>query len=536
MENLTLYGAVRKTALAYPKKTALVYMNVKISYARLLKDIDIMAGWFLRKGVYEGDVVTICMPNMPQTVVCFYALNKIGAIAHMVHPLAPQAQLQSYMRSVKSRMLIIPDTTVFNREGMVGHYDILICSPAYYLGWLQNKMFAVRNNTTGLEDDQLRIYRYANALQYNASAFVDHNKINATAVYLHSGGTGGTSKTICLSSKAINSLCSNGAKILGENPQGKFMTAILPMFHGFGLAMGVHAMLALGGTNTLMPRFDVNRLIKYIDAGKINYIIGVPTLYEALISNENFTGKKLRNIRCAFVGGDFVSQRLIDEFNAIMEKNGSSARLYEGYGLTETVTVCAVNTANDNKTGSVGKPLDGVTVCAFNGDTPLPVGEVGELCIAGNQLMNGYLYDREGDTFVTYEGKKFVRSGDAGFVDEDGFVFFKSRIKRIAKVKGITVFPTEIEKLCVSERQVVKECCVVFIHDKNLGDELYLFVTLNEKLNEKESADLKEDLADLIESRLSHYARPHKVFFLPKFPQTAVGKIDSNKLRDIYLK
>lgn len=536
-KNSTLYGAVRQTALAHPKKTALVYQKVKISYQRLLADIDSIAGWFLRKGVFEGDVVTLCMPNMPQAVVCFYALNKIGAIAHMVHPLAPEAQLQSYMRSVKSRMLVIPDTMIFNRESMVGHYDILVCSPAYYLGWIKDKIFSIKHNTTGIEDDSLRIYSYTHALQYNASAFMDHSNPNSTAVYLHSGGTGGTPKTICISSKAINALCSNGEEILGENPQGRYMLAVLPMFHGFGLSMGVHALLTMGGANTLMPRFNVDQVIKYIDSGKANYLIGVPTMYEALLAREDFSGKKLRNIRSAFIGGDFVSPRLINEFNERMEQAGSTARLYEGYGLTETVTVCSVNTASANKAGSVGKALSGVEIYAFDNDNnKLETGAVGELCVSGDQLMSGYLYDRINDGFFNCDGKKFVRTGDIGFVDEDGFVHFKSRIKRIAKVKGITVFPTEIENLCVRERSVVKECCIISTPDKNLGDALYLFVTLKEKLNDKERVDLKEDLADLIESRLSHYARPHKVFFLPKFPQTNVGKIDVNKLRDIYLK
>ena len=532
----TLYQSVLETALRQPKKTAIFYMGVKISYKKLIEDVDSLAGWFLRKGVFEGDVVTICMPNIPQTVVCLYALNKIGAIAHMVHPLAPQAQLQSYMRSVKSRMLIIPDTMVFNREGMIGHYDILVCSPAYYLGWIRNKIFSVSNNTTNIEDDELRIYRYSKALQYSASVCVDHANANSTAVYLHSGGTGGMPKTICLSSKAINALCSYGEEILGEDPQGKYMMSVLPMFHGFGLAMGVHAMLALGGTSTLMPRFDAEKVIKHIENDKINYLIGVPTLYEKLLENGDFSGKKLKNVHCAFVGGDFVSDRLKNEFNERMQEAGSHVRLFEGYGLTETVTVCSVNTVNDYRDGSVGKPVGENKIYAFDGENKLDFNSIGELCIAGEQLMSGYLYDRSSDAFFNYEGEMFVRTGDMGYVDEDGFVYFVSRKKRIAKVKGITVFPTEIEKLCTIERPVVKEACVVSIPDKKLGDALYLFATLKEKLNDKERADLKNDLADFIESRLSCYARPHKVFFLPTFPQTAVGKIDVNKLRDIYLK
>ncbi len=536
MENLTLFGVINKSAEKYPSRTALYYKGVNISYRKLASDISAMAAWLEDRGIIKGDVVTICMPNIPQTVVCLYAVNKIGAIAHMVHPLAPTSQLDGYMKKVNSKMLILLDITASKHNAIIeGGVTTLLCSPAFYLGKIKNAAFNIKNSLSLKQISKVKtVFKYREAIKSKPTKTVNLD-CECAAVYLHSGGTSGEPKTICLSSKAINSLCQNSLDILCEpNFSGGSMLAVLPTFHGFGLAMGVHGLLCFGGCDTLMPKFSTAETIKLISKNKINYLIGVPTLYEALLRRKEFSGKKLRLLKCAFVGGDFVPTKLIERFNERMEKAGSSARLYEGYGLTETVTVCAVNTAKANKVGSIGKPLKTVEMAVFDGDIKLKSGEKGELCISANQLMSGYLGENN-DPFFNSEGKKWVRSGDMGYIDGDGFVFFKSRIKRIAKVNGITVFPSEIENLCMNSIDEIREAHAIALYDEGRGSMLTLFVSTAQELDGDEKLKLTDEINELVESTLSVYAKPSQVFFVRELPKTLIGKIDENKLKQIYL-
>ncbi len=537
LKEMTLYGAVKSTAKTYPKNTALYYMGVNISYARLVEDIDAIAGWFASRGIKEGDVVTLCMPNIPQCVVCFYALSKLGAVAHMVHPLAPETQLSEYMDEVGSKMLVLPDIMAKKYPThLAGEREVLLCSPAHYLGFVKRAIYgvSVRKETSGL-NEYASVSRYESAIKHKSDV-TEFKDAEATAVYLHSGGTSGKPKTIELSSRSINALTATSHDILGvkkEQLDGISMLAVLPMFHGFGLAMGVHAALVVGGYDVLMPKFKTKETIKLIAKNKIKCMIGVPTLYRALLNRPEFDGEMLKNLLVAFVGGDYVPTQLLADFNERMAKNGSKALLLEGYGLTETVTVCSVNKLNEHKKGSIGKPILGVTITAFSDGKPLPPMEIGELCIAGDTLMNAYLNDTEGTkaVFFDYEGTTYVNSGDMGYVDEEGYVFFKSRVKRMAKVSGIPIFPSEIERLCMDTVDEVREACAAAVPDEKLGNAIVLFVTLN-----AQAEDIESKLCDLIEDKLSVYARPRKVVIVDAFPQTLVGKIDVNKLVETHIK
>lgn len=535
----TLYLAVADTATKYPGNVALTFMGAKVDYKTMIGDIGAVAGWFRSAGIEEGDAVTLCMPNIPSCVICFYALSRIGAIAHMVHPLAPETRLREYMTEVKSKMLVIPDFSAEKYPALIAEYPTLVCSPAQYLGFIRKSVYAIRTMPTqGAIKKFPTVMLYSQALKSGEPKIAAFRDAEAPAVYLHSGGTGGHPKTIVLSSRAINSLTDQSFDILGiKEFHGGSMLAVLPMFHGFGLAMGIHAMMCYGGTDALMPKFHTADTIKLIEQNKINYLIGVPVLYKALLAREEFSGDKLKNLRVAFVGGDYVPKSLLQEFNERMITYGSEARLYEGYGLTETVTVCSVNTTRAHRDGSVGKAVGGVKIAAFDGENMLNAGQEGELCVSGDVLMTGYLGDEEATkaAFFEFGGEKFVRSGDVGSVDSDGFVFFRSRIKRIAKVNGVTVFPSEIEKLVMDEIPEVKEACAAAKSDVRTGDVIVLFVTTEKRLAEEDKRQLSEKITAFITERLSAYSAPEKVYYVSEFPKTLVGKVDVNKLKEIYL-
>lgn len=532
--NQSLYDIIAASAENNLDSTALKFMGKKITYQQLINTIDLTAVGLSKLGISDNDVMTICMPNVFETVYSFYAGIKVGAICHMVHPLTPVNQLKTQMQQTKSKLLIIVDTFYDTYHKMTQELNVplILVTPVDSFGIVKKIGYRLINKKRLSNIEYNDIVRpFSSLLRFKEKGLRTKVDPLKTAVYLHSGGTSGTPKTIELSHFAINSLASKTDYILDEhNFKDKSMLAVLPMFHGFGLCMGVHAMLVFGGADTLMPKFDANLTIKLLKKNDINYLIGVPTLYEALLNHPDFVGPHLKNLRQAFVGGDYVSPTLKQRFNQILSENNSHAQLLEGYGLTEVVTVCAVNTIFDQKNGTVGKPLPGIDILIVDLDSreTLPVNTPGEIAVTGPTMMNGYLNDMEAskNTFITIGDKKCVLTGDYGSLDEEGYVIFKQRLKRIVKVSGMPVLPSEIEKI-VSSLPGISEVAAVGVKDQERGNMIKLYVTLKPGVETKIPDD---QIKALIKSELSVYAVPKSIVYLDKMPKTIIGKIDTKEL------
>ncbi len=523
-----MYQSVKDTAINHPDFYALNFMKKYMTYQELLTKIDSLASGFTEFGLGKGDTCTLAMPNVFEAIFSFYALNKIGVVCHMVHPLTPIPQMDKFMEQTKSKTLVILDT-------FYGHYDkllldklkkFILVNPTDEFGRLKKIGYKLINMKTlkRIEYDE-RVVKISN-LYKNSDIETSEVDAKDTAVLLHSGGTSGQPKTIELSSFAINYLASLAPEILHDNEfKDKHMLAVLPMFHGFGLCMGVHGMLMHGGIDTLMPKFNAKQAINLIRDNKCNYIIGVPSLFEALLREEEFHSEITKNIHQAFVGGDYVAQDLKDRFNHIMEYYYSDARLLEGYGLTEVVTVCAVNTLDDSKKGTVGKPVRGVEVKIINAENMefLSPGTPGEIVVKGPTMMNGYLNDAEAtnNTIIDIDGEKWVRTGDLGLIDETGYVVFKQRLKRIVKVSGIPVLPAEIENFLMS-RPEIAEVAAVGVPDHMMGFAIKLFVVWN-----KGRTPLSDnEIRTLIKDNISRYAEPKEIVVMNALPKTIIGKVN----------
>lgn len=496
---------------------ALLYMGKKFSYGTLFKSIDDAAAR-LSSVVKAGDVVTICMPNTPECVYCFYGVNRLGAIAHMVHPLAPLAQLRKFMKAAKSKLLITLSINLDKYAPLTDEYPVISVHPARSLNGLLR--FAFDLKVKPYKGDKTNITDY-DALEKRALPPEPERSDDTTGVYLHSGGTGGEPKIIELSDNAINALGNRGLEALcTDDARGMYMLGALPMFHGFGLAMSIHATLTYGGVSVLMPKFDPVKTVKLLKKNKMHFIIGVPNLFRALLKQKGFNGAALKNLYVGFVGGDCAPQDLLDEFNGRMEQAGAKGRLFEGYGLTETVTVCAVNNYSHNRRGSMGymlSDLDAIIV-EPNGTTPLAAGEKGEIAIAGDTLMQGYLDNPQANAEVFFEhgGKKFVRTGDFGYIDGDGFLYYVQRLKRIIKISGISVYPKEIESSALEISGVTGACAVEYKDNGKTRIALYL-------TGAPQDAD---KVRAKIESDLSRYAVPTIVEVIDGIPVTPVMKAD----------
>lgn len=524
-KNQTIYSAFKTAAQDNLNKTALVYRFRHYTYKQVLDRVNRLAFALTKYGYKKDDVITIMLPNIPFAVYLLYAVNQIGAIANLIHPLMSCEQLREIMKKANSKIIFaldqrIKDLQPLKEDGV----QIIAVSPVSDQDIFVKAIYYARYQ---------RHIREQFVHKFLAKeALVDYDRdYQKDAFYLHSGGTTGIPKTIALSSFALNALAISGLKILDiKTVDNHGMLSVLPMFHGFGLCMGIHACLMNGAFNVLMPKFKTKETVKYLNRNLIHTLIGVPILYEALLANKDFAGDTVHNIGNAFVGGDFVSDSLVKRFNRRMKEAGARARLFEGYGLTETVTVCTVNTHPQNRQGSVGRPIPFVEVAAFDNETKLPPDIHGELYVNGETLMNGYRFEtsKTDPFFIDKHGVRWLKTGDYGKVDKDGYVYFVQRLKRIIKVNGINIFPAEIEN-AVSSLPYVHMCYAKAINDEKRGSMINLYVVLDRNAKD---ANYDDELRAFIKDKFSVYALPKKIIYVDSLPKTLIGKVDEKQLKD----
>jgi len=529
--HISLYEGIKFQAERIPNNTALYYKGLNISYSKLLNSINKIAGYLSDMGISSKDVVTLCLPNFPTAVYLLYAVNQNGNIVNMVHPLVSHTQMKGILEETGSKYLFCLDTKYndfqsLKQEGV----KVIPCNPVDEL------QLVIRLAYEFQKRKELKLAKHAKIKSANLlvhapkKEFVHLDKEDQ--VYLHSGGTTSKSKTIALSSFAINSLANQSEYILGtKNVSNKFMYGLLPMFHGFGLCMGIHSCLFMGAADNLMPKFNVKETVEYIKKNKLHYLIGIPPIYEALLANKDFHGEILKNLYVAYIGADFVSVDLMNRFNKRMEEAGSKCQIFEGYGLTETVTVITVNSFKFCKMGSVGKPLPTTKIRIRNLENTedKQTGIPGEIYCAGSTLMNGYRFGPDSPFWKDPETEEtWLKTDDMGYLDSEGFLHFKQRIKRIIKVSGIEILPTEIEQ-CVTGLPFVKECVAKGVPDEKRGNMIKLFVVLNEGKG-KVPDDFEAIIMNAVKEECGVYAQPKTIVCMEKFPRTIVGKIDSKNM------
>ena len=311
-----------------------------------------------------------------------------------------------------------------------------------------------------------------------------------------------------------------------EEIRGGGMLSVLPSFHGFGLCITMHTPLVSRFACILVPKFSAKETVKIMKKTKVSCICGVPTMYEALLKDKNFRhNKHLRRLMVVFCGGDSLNRNLQEEFNKVMKENGSKCQMFEGYGLTEAVCVNIVNTFDHNKPGSIGYPISGAEFKIFDEDgKEVPRGEIGEICIKSPAIMNGYFKDEKASKEAVKDG--WLYTGDLGYMDEDNFVFFKQRKKRVVKVSGVGVFPTEIERL-VESVPGVEACCAIQIPDPRLQNAIKVFVVAKFF----DEIGMRNAIMDTCKKYLIRWAVPKEIEFVDSLPKTLLGKIDFKVLQ-----
>ena len=514
---------------------AFVNLDCEYTMTELKAEIEKLAAALTARGFRKGDVIGVFLPTSAHAFVIFYALTKIGVICNFIHPLTPPDKLAEILAFTKSKAVFGLDLSAAKFENVYKNLFTVICSTSDYTrGPVKDYVMAnVEAAAAVPEGDNIIRYRDLTAGDYPAVPTLTGNGLN-DAVYMHSSGTTGKSKTVRLSSFAINSVAFHQYAVDVAHDYGEsYSLCVLPCFHAFGLGASMHYCLCNNYTPIIMSKFDAVKANDYIKRYKVQYISGVPNMFHKMYEAENFDNEGLKNLSVLYSGGDIVSESFIQEFNAALLKRGSIGKLFRGWGLTEMSAICSTNNHIRCKANSVGPVLNGLEVCVLDEDLrKLPAGEQGEIALSGEMIMNGYL-PTEDDDFDGFwydeEGKAWVRTGDMGIVDEDGFLFFTGRKKRIIVISGYNIYPYSIEQM-INALPEVNEACAVQGYSE-AGKPLVKLCVVKADPAADEDA-LREYLFDYCRNHLNGFSVPRKIEFREFLPRTKMDKLDFLAMSD----
>ncbi len=521
---------------------ALNYFENRISYNDFFKHIDTCARALRELGVKEKDVVTICLPNMPEAIYIFYACNKIGAVADIIHPLSSGEQVKFYLNESKSKCLFLVDFNYDKLKDVIPKTlvkNTILVSPKESMPLALSVGYTITRdikNKKPYSSDPLYM-NFKKFMKYGKTNLKDyHAKVNCKdlALILHSGGTTGTPKGIMISNYSFNAIAQQGAvNVIDVRPKDKIVT-ILPIFHGFGLGICIHTPLCLKVETILMPEYDANRFYKIWKKDKPNVILGVPTLWEGMMSNKKFDNVDMSQLKYIISGGDYLSIQAETKINNFLHKHGAKVNIAKGYGMTESVAATAYTFPGTNEPGSIGIPMVGNNYKIFNPETneEMPFGEEGEICVNGPTLMMGYLNNKEETKNVIKihkDGKRWLHTGDIGYISPNGVVYFTSRLKRMIVVSGFNVYPSMIEKTILKHDCVDKVCVIGIPHPYKMHVPK-AFIVL--KKGVEPSIKIEKEIKELCEKDLAVYSIPKYFEFRESLPITLYNKINYKELED----
>ncbi len=534
----SMVDMVLQSAEKWPDNTAYVYYGHKVTYKNFVKKIEKAARALKNYGVKEGDRVTICMPNTPEGITMVYAVNMVGAICNMVHPLSSEKELEYYIKVADSKYVLVIDAVfdkIYRLRDTAQLERIIVVRPSDGLGFLKKKLYNtlhVKKVRLPSNDNRVVLWEdfIANSYFYQGN-YHEERGGEDPAVIMYSGGTTGAPKAVLLSNLNINaeSLCD--ATMIRQVTPGATVLSILPLFHCFGLGVCIHTPLCKGMGCILIPAFSHKQFAEIIKKNAPNFIVGVPTLFEALV-NTKLKKEDLKSVTAVICGGDALNQTLRNKVNDFLMTHGSNAKIRVGYGLTEGSGAVCLSPENTFADGIIGVPFPDTDFKIIQNDTfkELPVGKEGEICISGPLVMMGYL-NNDAETAQTIrvhdDGKVWLHTGDIGYLGEDGLIYFAQRLKRIIISSGYNIYPTHLESI-INSHEAVLTSTVIGIDHHYKGQVPKAFIVL--KPGYKAGKKLEREIRELLERNVPIYALPVAYEFRDKLPQTKIGKVAFREL------
>ena len=539
VEDISIYEMLVKCSEGREKLTALNYYGKLIDYKTFLHQIEQASHAFQSQGIRKGDVVTICMPNTPEALVAFYAVNKIGAIANMIHPLSGEEEIKHYLTSTHSVMLIMIDICYEKVKNIIKDTDVyktIVTSASDSMNFLLAFGYQVTQGYKVKKPKRSEDYVYwkdfiRKGLTYPGKE-VAHTTKDTPAVILHSGGTTGSPKGIVLTNGNFNALTEQAKVIFSKLGTGERVLAIMPVFHGFGLGVSINAPLDLGCEVILIPQFNAKKFDKLIEKYKPNIMFGVPTLYEALINTKN-EHLDLSMVKYMISGGDSLSPSLERRINVYLANHGAKISISQGYGMTESLAAVCLAYGDADKQGSIGIPFPSNLIKIVKPGTQeeVPYGEDGEICVHGPTVMLGYL-DNEKETNemlqIHKDGLIWLHTGDIGMMDEDGVIYYKQRLKRMIISSGYNIYPAYVEQI-IEEHPAVLKCTVIGIPHPYKIEVPKAYIVLK---NGYSPITVKKSIKDHCKKNLASYAIPKEFEYRKSLPKTLIGKVDFKKLQE----
>ena len=533
----TMYEMIASAAKRKPDHVAYIFMGKKTTYSEFMKRIDAAAKGLYKMGIRKGDKVTICMANTPQALDCFYALNRIGAIPNMIHPLSAAQEIAFYLNFSRSKAILTLDQFYEKVASIQPQLEnptkILIAKVADELPIPLNVLYPMTKAARAVK----KLPKTGCTLWYdmvragkNVKLPPISNRYDECGAILYSGGTTGTTKGIMLSNLNFNALALQTSAASGftmDEISDMKMLSVMPVFHGFGLGIGIHTALIAGGTCILIPQFNVKIYAETLVKQKPNLIPGVPTLFEALLRAENLEGADLSFLKGIFSGGDSLSPELKRKVDAFLKDHGCTEQIREGYGTTECVTASCLTPKDYARQGSIGVPFPDTFYKIVEPGTTNEVeaNTEGEICISGPTVMLGYM-DNPEETKQTlrrhYDGRIWLHTGDLGHMDQDGFVYFRQRIKRMIITSGYNVYPSQLENIIDGHEKVLLSC-VIGVKDPYRVQKVKAYVVPMPGVEPTE--ELKKEILDYCSGRIAKYAMPREIEFRKELPKTLVGKV-----------
>lgn len=518
---------------------AINYFGNRITYSQFLKRVNTISRSLMSFGVQKGDVVSICMPNTPEAVEMFYACNKIGAVADMIHPLSAANEIKFYLTESKSKILMLYDANYEKVKEIIKETNIKKMIVVSVKESMPKMMAFGYSLTQGLKirkpvnDDMCIGWKEFLSLSHNYDKKI---KVNVgpkdLGVILHSGGTTGTPKGIMISNYSFNALAQQGGvNVYNARPKDKVVT-ILPIFHGFGLGVCVHCPLSLKVEVILVPEFNARRFYKILDKYHPNILAGVPTLWEAMLNNRMFDRLDLSALKYVISGGDYLTINMENQMNKYLRTHGAKISISKGYGMTESVAATAYTYDGSNEPGSIGIPMVGneFCICPPESIEPLPFGEEGEICVNGPTLMMGYLNNKAETKKVLRrheDGKTWLHTGDIGYIAPNGVIYFTQRLKRVIISSGFNVYPSAIEEV-IERHPDVSKCCVISIPHEYKMHVPKAYIILKE--GKSDSYKFRMEIKKLCKDNLAAYSQVKNIEIVDSLPKTLYNKFDYVKL------
>lgn len=533
-----LWEMIKDSADRNPNLLAYEYYGTTSTFKKLMKDIASCARSLKSIGVREKDIVTICSPNMPQAIILFYAINMVGAISNMVHPLSAEKEIEYFLTVSKSKYIFTVDIACEKVMNVIKNTQVekvIVMSPAEKMNKITRFAYNLTTKKVKIPYDNDMVFSYNNFIDFGYmydGKYIYNGKALDKAVILYSGGTTGKPKGIVLSNNSFNAATLQTGSMIGPIEKGDSVLTIMPIFHAFGLDVCIHTPLTFGVKCILVPVFNYKKFGRLIKQYKPNFIVGVPTLLNTMINDKGLEEMDLSFIKCIITGGDTVSPELKRNVDNFMKKHNSKATVRPGYGLTEGAGASCLLPNKVQPEGSIGIPCQDCLykIVDINTKEDLRPNEIGEICISGPNVMIEYLSDEEETKKVLIKDKKgitWLHTGDVGKMDENGFVYFEQRLKRIIISSGYNIYPSHIESI-LNKHPLVSEVCVVSMPHPYKTEVAKAFVVLNDQNVNKDK--VKSELKKLASEYLAKYSLPYEYEFVSDLPRTNLGKVDYKKL------